>query len=72
MPDQLIRPLRADHAADAYLGDEPPDLGPLRALTERAELGTLRPAYATAGGSASNQACFRFVRFVGTLAVWQR
>lgn len=30
MPDLRIHPLRGDHAADAYLGDEPPDLGPLR------------------------------------------
>jgi hypothetical protein len=35
MSDDLSR---VDHAADAYLGDEPPDLGPLRALAERAEL----------------------------------
>src|ERR1022692_356931 len=35
MSDDLFR---VDHAADAYLGDEPPDLGPLRALAERAEL----------------------------------
>jgi hypothetical protein len=30
--------LRVDHAADACTGDEPPDLGPLRALAEREEL----------------------------------
>src|ERR1017187_6122441 len=35
MSDDLFR---VDHAADAYLVDEPPDLGPLRALAERAEL----------------------------------
>ena len=35
MSDDLFR---VDHAAGAYLGDEPPDLGPLRALAERAEL----------------------------------
>jgi hypothetical protein len=29
---------RADHAGDAHLVDEPPDLGPMRALAERAEL----------------------------------
>jgi len=38
MPDHRIHPLRADHTADAYLGDEPPDLSPMRALAERAEL----------------------------------
>jgi hypothetical protein len=33
---------RVDHAADACLGDEPPDLSPLRALAERAETGGCR------------------------------
>ena len=38
MADHRIHPLRVDHAADAYLGEEPPDLGPVRALAERSEL----------------------------------
>jgi hypothetical protein len=33
-----LNQLRTGYATDAYTGDEPPDLGPLRALAERAEL----------------------------------
>ena len=38
MPDDRLDQLRVDHAADAYLGGEPPDLGPMRALAEHEEL----------------------------------
>jgi hypothetical protein len=36
MSDDRLHQLRVDHAADAYLGDEPPELGPMRALAESA------------------------------------
>jgi hypothetical protein len=38
MSDDRLDQLRAGYATDAYTGDEPPDLSPLRALAERAEL----------------------------------
>jgi hypothetical protein len=38
MSDNSLNPLRVDHAADAYLGDEPPDLSALRAVAEHAEI----------------------------------
>jgi hypothetical protein len=38
MSHDHLPPLREDHAADAYAGEEPPDLGPLRALAKREEL----------------------------------
>ena len=37
MPDDRLNQLRRGYAEDEYLGDEPPDLGPLRALAETAE-----------------------------------
>jgi hypothetical protein len=43
MSDHRFYPLRAERAADAYLANETPDLGPLCDLAERAELGQ-RPA----------------------------
>jgi hypothetical protein len=48
MPDQRIRPLLAGRPSDAYQCDEPPDLGPLRALAEPAELAAQRPGLPTA------------------------
>jgi hypothetical protein len=38
MSDNPRNPLRTDHAADAYMCGEPPDLGPLRAVAEQAEI----------------------------------
>ena len=38
MSDDRLSQLRAGFATDAYTGDEPPDLSPLRVLAERAEL----------------------------------
>jgi hypothetical protein len=38
MPDQPLNQRAAERALGAYLGDDPPDLGPLRAVAERAEL----------------------------------
>ncbi|MGD0373595.1 MAG: hypothetical protein ABSB01_03265 [Streptosporangiaceae bacterium] len=38
MSDDRLNQFRAGYAVDAYIGDEPPDLDPLRALAERAEL----------------------------------
>ena len=38
MSDDRLHQLRAGYATDAYTGDEPPDLGPLRVLAECAEL----------------------------------
>jgi hypothetical protein len=50
MSDHCIHPFRADYAAEAHLGDEPPDLGPLRALAEPAEqAGSVRPMRRQAG-----------------------
>jgi len=37
VPDDRPNQLRRGYAEDDYLGDEPPDLGPLRALAETAE-----------------------------------
>jgi hypothetical protein len=50
MSDHCIHPPQADYATYAYLGDEPPDLGPLRALAHRTELaGSVRPMRRQAG-----------------------
>jgi hypothetical protein len=38
MPFDRLSPPGANHTTDHHLGDEPPDLGPLRALAEREEL----------------------------------
>jgi len=38
MPEDRLSQLRKGYAEDDYLGEEPPDLGPLRALAETAEL----------------------------------
>ncbi len=38
MPDNRLQEIRRGYAEDDYLGEEPPDLGPLRALAENAEL----------------------------------
>ena len=38
MPDDRLYEVRAAYAANAYLADEPPDLGLMRALAEREEL----------------------------------
>ncbi len=49
MSEDRLRQIRRGFAADASQGDEPPDLGPLRALAEREELadatGRLADAY---------------------------
>ena len=42
MPDDRLNQLRRGYAQDDYLGNEPPDLGPLRALAETPEFGTGR------------------------------
>jgi hypothetical protein len=38
MPEDRLSQFRAGYAADAYLEEEPPDLGPLRAVAGREEL----------------------------------
>jgi hypothetical protein len=38
MSDDRLHELRTGYSADTFLGDEPPDLRPLRALAEREEL----------------------------------
>ena len=38
MSQDRLHQIRCGFAADASQGDEPPDLGPLRALAEREEL----------------------------------
>jgi hypothetical protein len=38
VPDDRLQEIWRGYAEDDYLGDEPPDLGPLRALAEAAEL----------------------------------
>ena len=35
MSDDRLYEVRPGYEADAYLADEPPDLGPMRALAER-------------------------------------
>ena len=45
MPEDRLSQLRKGYAEDDYLGLEPPDLGPLRALAETAE-------FAERGGQA--------------------
>ena len=38
MPEDRLQQIRRGYAEDGFLGDEPPDLGPLRAAAEAAEL----------------------------------
>ena len=50
MPEDRLRQLRKGYAEDDYLGLEPPDLGPLRALTETAEFAEAMAGLADAYG----------------------
>ena len=45
MPEDRLSQLRKGYAEDDYLGLEPPDLGPLRALAETAEFAEARPGW---------------------------
>ena len=46
MPEDRLSQLRKGYAEDDYLGLEPPDLGPLRALAETPNSPRRRPGWA--------------------------
>ena len=50
MPEDRLSQLRKGYAEDDYLGLEPPDLGPLRALAETAEFAEAMARLADAYG----------------------
>ena len=50
MADDRVQEIRRGYAEDDYLADEPPDLGPLRAVAEGAELAEAASRLADAYG----------------------
>ena len=76
MSNNSLNPLRADHAAGAYLGDEPPDLGPLRAVAERTELAEavarLADGYGRRHHRRGDDAMLTSMAGRGQVAAWPR
>src|SRR5947209_8269640 len=70
MSQDRLRQIRRGFADDASQGDEPPDLGPLRAIAEREEFADAAGRLADAYGRRRRITCCRWIaaRWVGGAA----